>query len=127
MRFPIFKLLILAAVTITFNSHASPSGSRGKALLYSINVHTGQAPVLDGRLSKDEWKDAAYVYNFTQKEPLEGSAISEPTIVLIKYDKDNIYFGIRCFDKEAQKSLEKAYEIMPNPRIKKKIEEISKK
>lgn len=103
MRFPIFKLLILAAVTITFNSHASPSGSRGKALLYSINVHTGQAPVLDGRLSKDEWKDAAYVYNFTQKEPLEGSAISEPTIVLIKYDKDNIYFGIRCFDKEAQK------------------------
>ncbi|TDI94853.1 MAG: hypothetical protein E2O76_14675 [Caldithrix sp.] len=103
MRFPVFKLLILAAVTITFNSHASPSGSRGKALLYSINVHTGQAPVLDGRLSKDEWKDAAYVYNFTQKEPLEGSAISEPTIVLIKYDKDNIYFGIRCFDKEAQK------------------------
>ena len=31
-------------------------------------------------------------------------------------------------DKEAAvKSLEKAYEIMPNPRIKKKIEELSKK
>ncbi len=103
MRFPIVKLLILAAVTIAFNSYASPSGSKGKALLYSVNVHNGQAPVLDGRLSKDEWKNATIVHNFTQKEPIEGSTISEPTIVLIMYDKDNIYFGIRCFDKEAQK------------------------
>jgi len=103
MRFPTVKILFLTAATVAFNSFASPSGSKGKALLYSVNVKNGQAPVLDGILSKNEWKNATVIHNFTQKEPTEGSNVSEPTVVLITYDKDNIYFGIRCFDKEAKK------------------------
>ncbi|MFQ5707213.1 MAG: DUF5916 domain-containing protein [bacterium] len=60
-------------------------------------------PVLDGILSKKEWTDAALVTNFTQKEPQEGRPASEATVVLITYDEKNIYFGIRCFDKQPYK------------------------
>ncbi len=72
-----------------------------KNYLYEVDVRQIQsAPVLDGILSKDEWRAAALISNFTQKEPLEGMRSSEPTFVLITYDNSTIYFGIRCFDKE---------------------------
>ncbi len=79
---------------------AGASGTkRGKSLTYEVNVRSvRQAPVLDGILSRDEWKQAAVVYNFTQKEPDEGLPASEPTFILISYDESHIYFGIRCFD-----------------------------
>ena len=86
-----------------------------------------------------------FTYNF-QARPLErvsqslaGSGKVDEAIALLKL---NLEFHPESFmshyslgealamkgDKEAAvKSLEKAYEIMPNPRIKKKIEEISKK
>ncbi|MFQ5650225.1 MAG: DUF5916 domain-containing protein [bacterium] len=68
-------------------------------MAYEVNVrHIAQAPDLDGILSKNEWRNAAVIYNFTQKEPVEGAPSSEPTFILISYDDSNIYFGIRCFD-----------------------------
>ncbi|NIR47790.1 carbohydrate binding family 9 domain-containing protein [candidate division KSB1 bacterium] len=64
---------------------------------------TNTPPDLDGQLSKDEWKDASFIYNFTQKEPEEGEVASERTFVLITYDERNVYFGIRCYDKQPKK------------------------
>lgn len=77
---------------------------RSKNMAYEVNVsHVSQAPLLDGILSRNEWKRAAVVYNFTQKEPEEGVPSSEPTFILISYDESHIYFGIRCFDRNPEK------------------------
>ncbi len=83
----------------------SVAGNKNKRVsLLQVTVgRNGSAPIIDGYLSKNEWKNAALISNFTQKEPSEGAPVSEPTIVLITYDDQNIYFGIRCFDKEPHK------------------------
>ncbi|HEX9653740.1 MAG TPA: DUF5916 domain-containing protein [bacterium] len=81
---------------------ANNKDKRPNSLQISVN-RNGRAPKIDGYLSKNEWKNAAVIFNFTQKEPREGEPVSEPTFVLITYDHKNIYFGIRCFDREPGK------------------------
>ncbi|MFQ5824295.1 MAG: hypothetical protein ACE5JB_09595, partial [bacterium] len=107
MKLLIVQLLIFLIFALSLDSFANndkKDKSNGKAVLYEIEVHrNGKAPKLDGILSKFEWKNAAVIFNFTQKEPTEGQPASEPTFILITYDNKNIYFGIRCFDKEPEK------------------------
>lgn len=104
MRFSILKIFIVATFIAALADCASPSGAKRKSTSYAVNVRpSSEAPVLDGHLSKNEWQNAAIVRNFTQKEPVEGDVVSEPTVVLITYDEKNIYFGIRCFDKQAER------------------------
>ena len=80
------------------------SNNKNRSAMIEVKVNKSfDAPAMDGVLSKNEWKDAALIFNFTQKEPLEGQPVSEPTFVLITYDKKYIYFGIRCFDNEPHK------------------------
>lgn len=56
-------------------------------------------PVIDGVLNETEWQTAAVLKNFIQKEPVEGEPASEITVAYIYYDQNNIFFGVRCFDK----------------------------
>ena len=71
------------------------------ALATTLTPHLGtarvdKAPVLDGRLDDDVWKQAEATESFTQKVPDSGKAPSERTIVRVLYDKDNVYVGIDC-------------------------------
>lgn len=107
MKIPFVKIIVLFSVILALDGLGA-SDKKGKNVKRTRNFEikvrrNGTAPALDGVLSKDEWKDAAMVTNFTQKEPHEGNPASEPTFVLITYDENNIYFGVRCFDKEARK------------------------
>jgi len=82
----------------------SGSSNKGKNALYEVKVRPNfEAPELDGQLSQGEWRKAGLINNFTQKEPDEGQPASEPTFILITYDEENIYFGIRCFDSKPAK------------------------
>jgi Domain of unknown function (DUF5916) len=56
--------------------------------------------VLDGALSEPFWKDENAVTNFTQRDPVEGAAPSERTIVDIAYDDQAIYIGARMYDSQ---------------------------
>ncbi len=97
-------LLAVLLVCVSPVFAAKKSGRSRSAYLYSVDVRQVQLPpTIDGALSKGEWQRAAMVNRFTQKEPVEGADVSEPTFVLITYDESNIYFGIRCFDKEPDK------------------------
>lgn len=101
---PFLCFLILSASSESFAKPASKSKSKSKADLFEINVYrSASAPRLDGKLSKSEWKNATFIFDFTQKEPHEGRAASERTFILITYDKKNVYFGIRCFDSDPSK------------------------
>jgi len=60
---------------------------------------------IDGSLKDPAWQNAVFTAQFTQREPLDGAAPTERTEVGILFDQKNIYFGIRCFDSEADKII----------------------
>jgi hypothetical protein len=55
---------------------------------------------LDGRLDEPAWARAEPVGPLLQSEPDEGAAASERTEFRVLVDDDNLYVGIRCFDRE---------------------------
>jgi len=48
---------------------------------------------------------ASFISQFVQREPNEGAKPSEETEVGILFDKNNFYFGVRCFDSEPDKII----------------------
>ena len=58
------------------------------------------APRLDGVLDDPAWEAALPTEGFTQKEPQEGQAASQDTVVRVVFDEQNVYFGILCRDSE---------------------------
>ncbi len=61
-------------------------------------VFTQEAPKIDGRLDDAVWEKATVITDLVQRLPNTGEPVSEPTEILILYDKDFIYIGMRCAD-----------------------------
>lgn len=55
-------------------------------------------PVIDGNLNEAVWADAISFRNLKSFKPDYGKAGSEDTIFYMTYDRDNIYFAVRCLD-----------------------------
>ncbi len=53
---------------------------------------------IDGRIDDAAWERAALLEGFTQYEPIEGSAATQRTEVLVLVDDDAIYFAVKAFD-----------------------------
>lgn len=62
---------------------------------------------IDGRLEESPWHRAMGVSNFTQRELSEGESASEKTRVSIIYDRENLYIGVWCYDREPEKLVAK--------------------
>jgi hypothetical protein len=60
-----------------------------------------QAPAIDGRLTDEVWRDAQVLTDFVQREPAEGSQISERTEVRLLTDGTALYVGAWLYDREA--------------------------
>jgi hypothetical protein len=58
------------------------------------------APVIDGSLDEPVWRDAAMIDSFTQQEPSDGAPATERTEVLVLYDAQHLYIGLRAFDSD---------------------------
>ncbi len=61
-------------------------------------TYTSNPPKVDGRINDQAWSEATIVTDLIQRLPNTGQPVSEPTEVLILYDKDYIYIGLRCSD-----------------------------
>jgi len=61
-------------------------------------IFTDTPPIIDGSVTEDVWQKASIVNELIQREPVEGSPVSEKTEFYFLYDHNNIYIGIRCFD-----------------------------
>jgi len=62
----------------------------------------GRLPIrVDGRLYDAAWERAAWVSDFTQREPAEGEAPSQRTEVAFLYDDEALYVGARMFSDSA--------------------------
>lgn len=55
-------------------------------------------PAIDGKLDDPIWQQAPYVTGFRTFAPDFGKVMPESTVVYMSYDKENLYFGFRCFD-----------------------------
>jgi hypothetical protein len=60
-------------------------------------------PVIDGILENSEWDNALKISDFKTYSPDYGADVSEKTIAYMAYDKENLYFAVHCYDKEADK------------------------
>lgn len=64
---------------------------------------TDKPPVIDGKLDDPAWQTAAMFTGFRTFEPDFDKDPAGDTVAYIAYDKDNIYFAFRCYDKEPGK------------------------
>src|SRR5256884_1278885 len=57
-----------------------------------------KAPVIDGKLDDEIWKQATVLKDFYQVQPGDNIAPSKPTEVLLGYDSKFIYVAFHCYD-----------------------------
>ncbi len=55
-------------------------------------------PTIDGVLDDPAWENAPFITGFKTWQPDYGKAMEDDTIVYMAYDRENLYFGIRCID-----------------------------
>lgn len=61
-------------------------------------VRAARAVTIDGALADDVWRTASHVAGFVQRDPDEGKAATESTVVWIAYDDGAIYLAARMYD-----------------------------
>jgi len=91
----LFAPLIFALVL----PQAEQAAERARASV----ARTSRAPRIDGVLESEVWDAAPSIGPLTQAEPKAGAPASERTDVRILYDDEQIYLGIRCFDREPER------------------------
>ena len=95
------------ATTVPYPAAADPA--RGIVTKIEQSNRNAQAtaiehpPKLDGTLDDPLWQSAIPITDFRQREPYEGQPPTERTEVRILYTKDDVFFGIICYDSEPDK------------------------
>lgn len=87
-------IILLAVLQMLAEAQSPPSVCAGSC---------DKAPKIDGQLDEPAWANAQEISGFITIFPVYGQQPSEKTVLKILRDKDNIYFGIYCFDREPQK------------------------
>lgn len=92
------KDIVVRVVTVDYTGSVLSSRESPDNTIFAVPI---KSPVkLDGLLTEPFWKSAAPASGFIQKEQVEGAPATEKTEVRIVYDRDNIYIGVMCFDRE---------------------------
>jgi hypothetical protein len=57
-------------------------------------------PIIDGVLNDEAWSGAEVISGFVQREPFEGTPVSERTEVRVIYDESALYVGAWLYDRD---------------------------
>jgi hypothetical protein len=68
-------------------------------------VKTDSPPIIDGELEDAVWEGAALITQLAQVEPRAGDPPTEETEIRLLYDRDYLYLGLRCYDREPEAIL----------------------
>ncbi len=60
-------------------------------------------PKIDGKLTDECWSQGVWSGDFTQQQPHQAKAPSQPTEIKVLYDNDNMYVAMKCYDNEPEK------------------------
>ncbi len=88
-------LFVFALLQAIFAQHSEPSEIQAYRIIEKVN--------LDGVLDENFWQEIPHISNFTQRELDYGKPVSEKTEVAVAYNKNNLYVGIWCYQKDASK------------------------
>ncbi len=97
--FTIILIITIMSITSLFAQHSEPS-----------NVHVNfinNRIKFDGVLNDSIWKNIEHITNFTQRELDYGKTVTERTEVAVAYNKNNLYIGIWCYQKDPSKIVAK--------------------
>ncbi|MBE9510395.1 MAG: hypothetical protein IMY71_05910, partial [Bacteroidetes bacterium] len=78
-------LLLVLIPSIVFSQVQEP-------VVNAVRITT--PPIIDGKLNDSCWQDCNPVTDFYMVEPNPGAPVTQPTIVYVCYNDENIYFGI---------------------------------
>ncbi len=101
--------LLVAAISWSMIPYAVAQGRPGRparpARKVAQAVRIEGSPQLDGDLSEEFWRRAPVLSGFLQRDPQEGELATEKTEVKIIYNDTTIFFGVICFDSEAERII----------------------
>ncbi len=89
-----------AFIAVWLLALVEPSAGQERERRQAFATRTSEPPKIDGRLDDAAWRAAKPIGEFLQVEPVEGGPPSEASEIRILYDADNLYFGMRFFDRE---------------------------
>jgi hypothetical protein len=95
-------LLLLALVAVTAEATRAQESVAPPILTDQsfVAMRTSRPPVIDGRLTEEDWNQAPPATAFTQRDPDEGRPATEHSEVRFLYDDDALYVAARLFDKD---------------------------
>jgi hypothetical protein len=91
-------LLALAGIQPAPTASAVPVDSPLVAPKQVRAIRLAQPITIDGSLRESLWQTAERISGFTQRDPTEGAAPTESTVVYIAYDDAALYIGARLYD-----------------------------
>lgn len=92
----ILVLLFLCISTSLYGQSTAPTSNEVTA------VFTPNAPRIDGHLDDEIWESIVPLTQFTQVWPNDGEPATEDSEVRIAYDRDNLYFALKFYDKNPE-------------------------
>jgi len=84
---------------LTHGSHVALPPEKANAV---VIPRFEKPPVIDGKLDDEAWKQAAVLKDFYQVQPGDNIKPTAPTEVLLGYDAQALYIGIRAYDDPSQ-------------------------
>jgi len=75
----------------------------GQSQKKAIVVQLNEAPKIDGLIDDPCWQALTPLGGFIQYDPVNGGPASEPTEVLVGYDRKNLYFAFKMHDSQPDK------------------------
>jgi len=105
MKSYINLLILIGILVLLFGSIAfADSTSTDKKIIPELKAFriNPTPPVIDGMLDDAAWKNNSieFARDFIQREPDEGKAATESTLVAVAYDDEALYFAFWCYDSE---------------------------
>ena len=91
MRFAVPISLLLLPAGMPLSAQQAPSATA---------VAITEAPVIDGRLDEEVWARGQLIDGFVQREPLEGTPVSQRTEVRMLHDGEALYVGAWLYDED---------------------------
>ncbi|MFN0242901.1 MAG: DUF5916 domain-containing protein [Planctomycetota bacterium] len=89
-----------AAAVLALVLLAPHAGARDVQRPSAVAKRIDKPPVIDGRLDDEAWLAADPIGELTQVEPDCGAPPTERTEVRVLYDSEQLYIGVRCFDRD---------------------------
>ena len=88
--------IALAAQVGSAAARPAPSTNDGAMTVRAQRIETGIT--VDGYLGDPAWATAPAISSFTQREPQEGQAPTQRTVVRVLFDDGNLYVAAELFD-----------------------------